>query len=102
MHAPAYMITKHLTQVVFGSAVFFSLLSSGLTFMLNDFFLILVVLSILFNIWSLLKSERDGFVKSSQFRRAYEPARHFNIAQVLIVMALLMLQFGLGAYVLLT
>ena len=41
-----------------------------------------------------------GFVKSRQIRRAYEPPRHFNGFQVLIVLLLVMAEFALGAYVL--
>ena len=42
-----------------------------------------------------------GFVKSTQIRRAFEPARHFNGGQVFVLFATLILQAGVAAYVLL-
>ena len=96
------MITRHFTQVVFWTAVLLSLLSVALVFAADEAFLVLLGVSALFNIWSLFKSERDGFVKSNQIRRAHEPARHFNPAQVAVVVVLVMAQVGLGAYALLT
>lgn len=99
------MIKKHLTQVVFWSAVLLSVASLVLVSVLSEPYawvgLAFLAASILFNLWSVRRSEHSGFVKSREFRRAYEPARRFNMVQVFIVFALVMLQCGLGAYALL-
>ena len=99
-------IKKHLTQVVFWSAVFLSVLSIALVFVLEDAYswvgLVLIGLSILFNLWSVRRSENSGFVQSREYRRAYEPARRFNMIQVFTVFGLVMVQCGVGAYALLT
>lgn len=93
--------TRYRTSFVFWTATLFSLLSVALVLALDDSLAFLLLLSILYNLWSVVKSERSGFIKTRQIRRAYEPARHFNVAQVMTVLLLAMAQFGLGAYVLL-
>ena len=100
------MIKRHLAQVVFWSALFLSVFSVALVFVLNEPYawvgLTLIGLSILFNLWSVRRSESSGFVQSREYRRAHEPARRFNMMQVFVVFAFIMLQCGVGAYALLT
>lgn len=100
------MIKKHLTQVVFGTALLLSFVSVGLVFVLSEPYawigLTLIGVSISYNLWAVRRSERSGFVQSREFRRAYEPARRFNMVQVFIVFAMVMLQCGVGAYALLS
>lgn len=96
------MISKYATQIVFWAAVVLSVGSVALTYAGGEVFLAVIGLSVAFNVWSMLKSDREGFVKSSQIRRAYEPARHFNEAQTLVVMGLVMMQVGASAYAIMT
>ena len=96
------MLARHRTQVVFWTALTFSLVTLALAFVLHPAWLAAVAASVGFNIWSLVKNERDGFVKTNQARRAYEPARHFNVGQVFLMMALVMIQLAAAAYILLT
>jgi hypothetical protein len=58
--------------------------------------------SMLFTLWSIWKSEREGFVRSRQMRRAHEPPRNYNGLQVLLLLALTMMQVGLASYFLIT
>lgn len=100
--APLYgrMISRHRTQVFFWSAVALSLVSIALVIVLPLGFLLLLLASVVFNIGCLVKSEQTGFVKTSQMRRAYEPARHFNTAQVFVLFGLIIVQVVFGAYLL--
>ncbi len=94
-------LARHKTSVVFALCTGVTIASILLLFLLGRWALILLVLSVGFNIWSLLVSERRGFVRSNQIRRAHEPQRHFNAAQVLAVLAYIMIQIGAGTYFLL-
>ena len=93
---------RYRTPFVFWTATFFSLASMALVLGIGESLFFLLPLSILYDLWSVVQSERKGFVKTRQIRRAYEPARHFNGFQVLIVLLLAMVEFALGAYVLMT
>ena len=93
---------RYRTPFVFWTATLFSLLSIALVLAVGPSLLFLLLLSALFNLWSVVQSERGGFVKTRQLRRAYEPARHFNVAQVFTVLLLVMAEFGVVTYVLLT
>lgn len=95
-------VSKHMTSVVFAICSLVSLLSIALVLLLSDLLLLLLALSLVSNVWALVVSERHGFVKTNQIRRAFEPERHFNAGQVLIIVVLIMTQIGTTAYVLLT
>ena len=94
------MIARHLTQVVFWSALLLSIVSVALAYLKGELFLVLLALSLGFNVWSVLKSEREGFVRSTELRRTYEPARHFNAAQMVIVVSLIMAQIVVAVLIL--
>lgn len=94
-------LKKHRTTIVFTTCVVLSLLSLGLAFVWGPWFIILIGVSVLFNVWALVVSERHGFVKTNQIRRAFEPNRHFNAAQVFIVSATIMIQLLGSAFILL-
>jgi hypothetical protein len=96
------MIAKHITQTVFWSSIVLTLVSIGLAYMSGKVFLILLGLSIVYNLWALHKSDNEGFVKTNQLRRAYEPLRHFNGVQVLTVLSSLMAQLSFIAYMIVT
>ena len=93
---------RYRTPFVFWTATCFSLASIVLVWGASESLFFLLPLSILYNLWSVIQSERKGFIKTRQIRRAYEPARHFNGFQVLVVLLLVMAEFALGAYVLMT
>ncbi len=92
------MLAHYRTAVVFWSAFTLSVFSMGLLYVLGSLLLILLIISIAFNVWAVIKSDREGFVRSSELRRAHEPARHFNGAQVLVIFSLVIVQVTLGAY----
>ncbi len=77
------------------------MISIPLLLFFGPWMLIFLLASIGFNIWALIVSERQGFVRSNQIRRAYEPQRHFNAAQVFTVVLCIMAQLGIGIYVVL-
>ncbi len=92
---------KHMTLVVFLVAIFLSVVSVGLTVTQGKWFVILLAASVLANLLSIRKSEKTGFIKTNQMRRAHEPPRHFNAAQTLSLMGIVLVQVILGAYTLL-
>jgi hypothetical protein len=92
------MLSRHKTTVIFWIAVFLSLGSLALLTTTDTWALIVLALSLAFNLWSVIKNDREGFIQSRQMRRAHEPARHFNAPQVLVIFLLMMGQIGLGAY----
>lgn len=91
-----------MTSVVFATCSLASLLSIVLVLLLGNLLLVLLALSVGYNVWALVVSERHGFVKTNQIRRAFEPERHFNAAQVFVIVVLIMVQVGTAAYALLT
>ena len=95
------MMLRHITTVVFWTAVSISVLGLFLVYAREESAVLVAPSSIGFNVWSIVRSEHCGFVRSRHLRRAYEPARHFNQAQVLIVLLLTMTLCGFGTYVLL-
>lgn len=94
-------LARHRTNIVFVLNTVFTAITILLVLILGRWMLIGLLASIAFNVWALTVSERQGFVRSNQIRRAYEPQRHFNSAQVIAVVLYIMLQIALGAYVLL-
>lgn len=96
------MVTRHVTQVIFWCTLVLTLVSIGLTAALQDSVFLLLVLSAVLNLAVLYRNERGGFVRSKELRRAYEPARHLNVAQLVVLFLGVLAQFTLGAYVLIT
>ena len=97
------LVTQHVTLLVFSAALIFSLSSLLLLFVTDEATALgAIVFSVLFSVWSIWQSEQRGFVQSRQMRRAFEPARHFNGAQVLSLVVLMMAQIGLASYFLIT
>lgn len=92
---------KHLTTIVFWSALALSVISSGLAFVFAEpLWLILLGGSLLYNLWAVFTSDRTGFIKEKEMRRAYEPPRHFNPLQIFITLGMVMVQLGVAAYLL--
>lgn len=100
------MIKKYLTHLVFGAAILLSLVSLGLVFVLVEPYvwvgIVVLGVSVAFNLWSVRRSENSGFIQSREFRRAHEPARRFNMLQVFVMFAFVMVQCGVGAYAIIT
>ena len=94
-------MTKHMTLLVFLAAAILSVVSIGLVFLQGNWFLILLLVSVAANLAAVRVSEKGGFVRTNQMRRAHEPPRHFNAAQTLSLMGLVVVQVILGAYSLL-
>lgn len=94
-------LLRYKTALIFWIAVLFSVVSLGLIYVEELLAAACILLSVLFNVWSLWKSDREGFVKSKELRRAYEPARRFGVVQTLVLLGFVMGQIGAGTYVLL-
>ncbi len=95
------MLARNVTLLYFVLALGAALVTTGLPLVLGPWALVLTLASFCFTIWALRRSDGRGFVKSSQIRRAFEPARHFNGAQVFALFVTLVVQAGAAAFVLL-
>ncbi len=95
------MLARNVTLLYFVVSLSLALVSIALPVVFGAPLLVLTLASFLFTIWALRRSDGRGFVKSTQIRRAFEPARHFNGAQVFALFVTLILQAGVAAYVLL-
>lgn len=95
------MLARNVTHLYFATALGLALLSTALPFLLGPLALVLTLASFLFTIWALRRSDGRGFVKSTQIRRAFEPARHFNGVQTFVLFLTLIVQAGTAAFVLL-
>lgn len=93
---------RHVTRFVFWGSLALTLASVGLTLAFGDAVLPVLVLSVAANLVALYRNERGGFVRSRELRRAYEPARHFNAAEVVTLFLAVLAQFTIGAYVLIS
>lgn len=96
---PWQTLQDHATAVVFWTAVLLSLSSSALTLIRPElFFLVLLGISFLFNLWCLYENEHGGFVRRKEMRRAHEPPRYFSGLQVIVLLVLVLLQVGIGIF----
>lgn len=95
------MLARNVTLLYFVIALGLALLTTALPFVFGPALLVLTLGSFLFTIWALRRSDGRGFVKSTQIRRAFEPARHFNGAQMFVLFVTLIVQAGAAAFVLL-
>jgi len=93
---------KHKTLIIFTTVTILSIASVALTLAFGTPWFPLIIFSVLAGAFSIYKSEKEGFVRSKEIRRSYEPPRHYNSAQVLTVVVLIMAQIGVFAYALLT
>jgi hypothetical protein len=96
------MIVRRATLLVFICCILLSLASLAVLLAAGTVGLVVVAASVLANLGAILISERKGFSKTTQLRRAFEPSRHFNSAQVGAIVLLVMVQVTLGLYVLLS
>jgi uncharacterized membrane protein len=93
------VIQFNKTQFIFTAALLAALASIVLPFALGCVALLATLASMAFSIWAIHKSDTTGFIKTSQIRRAFESARHFNIGQVILLFGLLLVQVLVVAYV---
>ena len=94
-------LKHHRTIFFFWTNVILALLAAALVYRKGISWLPLLLLVIAFNVWSLIISEKKGFVRSRQARRAFEPPRNFNMFQTLLIFILLILQISVAVLVLL-
>lgn len=99
------ILARHFTQVIFWgcclSSLFAILLSvSGFLGWWAATPYVVLAASMAFKVWAIRRSEREGFVKSREMRRAFEPARHFNGAQVFTLVVLIILEIGVATFLL--
>ncbi len=88
------------TQAIFTLAFLLAIASLALPFVLGAWGVVGILASMVLSIWAIHKSDTTGFVRTSQMRRAFESARHFNLGQVVLLFGLLLVQILIFAYVL--
>ncbi|MCA0268795.1 MAG: hypothetical protein LCH53_06215 [Bacteroidetes bacterium] len=91
-------LIRHATNFHFGLAAVLALTSLAVCYLWKPFGVIVLLLSVAYSIWAIHMSDTKGFVRSGQMRRAFEPERHFNGLQTLILMGLMMAQAFVGVY----
>ncbi|WP_456426831.1 hypothetical protein [Rhodocaloribacter sp.] len=89
-----------MTHIIFWCVVLCSTLSILVVLSFQQY-TFLLGLSLVMNVWSIIQSERNGFVKAKEMRRAFEPPRHFSGFQILVVVLLILVEVGIGVIVLL-
>ncbi len=85
------------TQAIFAGAFLFAVISLALPLVFGPWGVVGVLVSM-----AIHKSDTTGFIRTSQIRRAFESARHFNIGQVILLFGLLLVQVLISAYALVT
>ncbi len=93
-------LVKNMTHIIFWCVVLCSTLSILVVLVFQQY-TFLLGLSLVMNVWSIIQSERNGFVKAKEMRRAFEPPRHFSGFQILVVVLLILVEVGVGVIVLL-
>lgn len=96
-----FRITNYFAHVVFAVALGLSTASLAMLYWKGLSHLWLVGVSALVNVVSILASESGRLSTTRQMRRAYEPRRAFNGSETLLLLAVVMLQIGMGLYVVL-
>ena len=91
-------LIRHATNFHFGLASLLALASVAACYLLRPFGVLAVLLSVAYSLWTIRTSDTKGFVRTGQMRRAFEPERHFNGLQTLVLMVLLMVQIFVGVY----
>lgn len=88
------------TQAIFTVTFLLAVASLTFPFLVGPLGVLGIVGSMVLSIWAIHKSDTSGFVRTSQIRRAFESARHFNLGQVILLFGLLLVQILIGAYAL--
>ncbi len=86
--------------IVFFGVVALSILAAGAAFVWGPPYLALNALAALLIIWVLRINDRAGFIRSKEMRRAFQPRRHFNTAEVVLLIGLLMALIAESAFIL--
>ena len=93
-------LLQHRVAVIFSVAATLSILALVALWLHQTDALPLVSLSLALNFWAVLHSDRRGFFRCRELRRAYEPPRRFSDVQSLALILFGLLQFSLSVYVL--
>ena len=93
---------KYITHIVFWGCLLLSIVGLLLVHKLGFKLTPILLVSIGLNVWAIVRSEQEGFVRTRQARRAYEPPRHLNGAQMMILVLLVMAELGIGIHAVLT
>gem|GEM_PF-6604615 len=88
-----------MTHIVFWTDVVISL-ACIFTALFRPQYALILAFAIFVNVWSIIQSERHGFVKAKEMRRAFEPPRHFNGFHIFIVVTLIIAEVLLGTLLL--
>ena len=92
------MFKKVRTEIIFTAAALLGLLSIAAVVNVGMLSIPFVLLIHGFLIWSLVKSETDGFFKSKGMPRAGDPQREFHPLQSFILFLITIAQIAVSAY----
>lgn len=92
-------LPAHLVFYLIGAL---SVVSIGLMFLPELYWLAAGGGACLLIAWVLFLNDHTGFVRSKQMRRAHEPRRHFTMAEQAILLGLLVLNVVVACYLLIT
>lgn len=96
------MIKKLTTEVIFAVSGSAGLLSAAAMLSWGLSMVPFVVLAHGLLIWSLVKSETDGFFGGREMPRAGDPPREFHPLQSFILLIIALAQVAISAYLVLT
>ena len=91
-------LIRHATNFHFGLSALLAIASLAICYIWRPFGVIPLLFSVAYSLWAIRTSDTKGFVRSGQMRRAFEPERHFNGLQTMVLMLLLMAQAFVGVY----
>ena len=92
------MFKKVRTEIIFTAAALLGLLSLAALLNAGLQSIPFVLLVHGFLIWTLVKSETDGFIKTKGMTRAGDPQREFHPLQSLIIFLITVAQVAVSAY----
>ncbi len=93
------MLSFHVTARYFTLALVVGVVGLALALVAGPLGIVGTVVAMAFTMWLLRRSETHGFVRSGQMRRAFEPERHFNGIQTMVLFGMLMVMTLVVAYV---
>ncbi len=96
------MLRRIRTELIFAVAALAGLLSLAAITKVGMQSLPFVVLAHGLLIWSIVKSETDGFIETHGMPRAGDPQREFHPLQAFILFLIALAQLAMAAYLVLT
>ena len=94
------MLTFHVTARYFALALVVGVVGLAIALVAGPVGVAGTVAAMAFTVWLLRRSETHGFVRSGQMRRAFEPERHFNGIQTMVLFGMLMVMTLVAAFAL--